>query len=130
MPYSVKLKDQTGAEVIYKSVEKVLLPLDTGTGNAEFMAKYNVKVSSSELQNITVTGGDSAAHNVDYVCFMAIAKALEYFSENIQVLVGNETISSENYEYTIYDLSNISCGLLKIKGSAITGDITIVPSFR
>ena len=122
MPYSVKLKDQTGAEVIYKSVEKVLLPLDTGTGNAEFMAKYSV--TKSPVETITYNGGDSAAHNVDYLCYITSTTTL---ASSITVIIDGVIVNKDAaYTYTLN--ADSKSAILKINGASITGKITITAS--
>ena len=117
MPYSVKLKDQTGTEIIYTSVEQVSLPQVSGTTPAEFMAKYSV--TKSPVDGITYKGGDTTAHGVDYLCYItstgSLATSVTVYIADVKVNVG------DGYTYTV----NGNSALLYINGNKITGNILI-----
>ena len=117
MPYSVKLKDQTGTENVYNSVEQVSLPQSSGTTNAEFMAKYNVNASGNLGE--TYYGGNTAAHGVDYVCCIYSPDApLDVKS----VKIGGYEVESDAYNFESFG----EVVTLQIYGNKITGDIDIL----
>lgn len=120
MPYTVKLKNQIGSEVNYGSIERIAVPLASGTGNAYFMARYDVKHVA--VSNITYSGGEYAAHAVDYACRITSTGALP---NAVTVTIGGETQQKDvGYTYS----KEPTCGHIVIKGAYITGNIVITAS--
>lgn len=121
MPYTVKLKDQTGTEITYSAIEQVSVPLASGSGNATFSARYNVvKVAAS---NITYDGGNYATHDTDYLCRISTGSTGKSVPSSISVKAdGKELVSGEGYVYTKLSSSE---AYVKIVGSYITGNIEI-----
>lgn len=122
MPYSVKLKDQTGTEIIYNSVERVALPQASGSNNAEFMAKYSVTKSPND--GITYHGGDSAAHGVDYLCYIESTSTLS--STATVVIDSVQATAGTDYLYKVS--ADSKSAFIQIYGANITGKITITAS--
>lgn len=121
MAYTVKLKNQTGTEVIYSSVEQVALPLSSGAGNATFLASYAVSKTASAY--ITYDGGDMAAHDVDYMCRISTGSTGKTVPTSISVNIGG-SVATAGTAYTYTKLSDTEA-VVKVKGSYITGAITI-----
>ena len=120
MPYTVKLKNQSGEEVNYSSIEQVSIPLASGTGNAYFMARYAVSKTASA--NITYNGGDYAANSVDYVCRISTGSTGKHVPASVTVKIGGNAAANNAYAYTkITDTEAV----VKVIGSYITGDINI-----
>lgn len=121
MPYTIKLKNQTGTEVTYNSVEQVAIPLASGSGNATFMARYDVTKETST--NITYYGGSKAAHGIDYLCRISSGSSGKVVADSISVSIGGSVATvGKAYEYT--KLSN-SEAIVKINGTYITGAVSI-----
>ena len=120
MPYTVKLKNQSGEEVNYSSVEQVAVPLASGTGNAYFMARYAVVKAVSA--NITYYGGDYAANGVDYMCHISTGTTGKNVPASITVKIGGVAAANDAYVYT--QISSTEA-VVKVNGSYITGDINI-----
>ena len=120
MSYTVKLKDQTGSEVTYNSIEQVAIPKASGNGNAHFVAQYSV--TKTVLSGITYVGGDSAAHGVDYMCYITATAVPDAITVTI---AGNALAVGSDYAYTKL---NDGTAIINIYGSKITGDITITAS--
>lgn len=122
MPYTVKLKNQTGAEIPYSFIEQLAVPLASGAGNAVFVARYEVTKTLST--NITYEGGDFAAHGIDYMCRISTGSTGKNVPASILVTVGgNEINVGTGYTYT--KLSDTEA-FVKINGESITGNVTIV----
>jgi hypothetical protein len=120
MPYTVKLKNQSGEEVNYSSVEQVAVPLASGTGNAYFMARYAVTKAVSA--NITYYGGDYAANGVDYMCRISTGSTGKNVPESVTVKIGGAAVANDAYVYTKISSTE---AVVKVNGSYITGDINI-----
>ena len=121
MPYTVKLKNQSGEEVNYSSVEQIAIPLVSGTGNAYFMARYSVNKSASA--NITYDGGDHAANGVDYMCRISTGSTGKHVPTSIEVKIDGKTATASTaYVYT--KISNTEA-VVKVNGSYITGTVYI-----
>lgn len=126
MAYTVKLKNQNGEEVNYNSIEQVSIPHASGTENVLFVATYDVtKIASL---NITYDGGDKdanvkAANGVDYMCRISTGNTGKNVPDSITVNIGDsKATANEAYVYTkVSDTEAI----VRVKGSYITGDITI-----
>lgn len=123
MPYSVKLKDQTGTEIIYNSVEQVSLPQASGTANAEFMAKYKAKAEGNTGE--IYYGGDTAAHGVDYVCCLSHPSTpIDLKSLKIGGVEAEKDAYKTDYFSGVGDSGCVI--MLKIYGEYITGDIDLL----
>ncbi len=120
MPYTVKLKNQSGEEVNYSSVEQVAVPLASGTGNAYFTARYAVVNTVSA--NITYYGGDYAANGVDYMCRISTGSTGKNVPASITVKIGGAVAANDAYVYT--KISSTEAVVL-VNGSHITGDLNI-----
>ena len=116
MAYTVKLKNQTGSEVIYSAIETLAVPMSSGVGDAYFIARYNVEHTASA--SVEYDGGKYAAHGVDYVC--RISASIGTIPTSITVTIGG-TAKTCDVDYTYSQAE----GLVIIKGSCITGDIVI-----
>ena len=118
MSYSVKLKDQTGSEITYNSVEQVALPKSSGNGNAHFVAQYTVTKSVARVSYIA--GGNMAANSVDYMCHLT-----GNVPEAVTVTIGGNVMTADDYTYNKVGDTN---AIVHIIGSSITGDIVITAS--
>ncbi len=121
MAYSVKLKNQTGTEVPYGSIEQVAIPLSSGSGNVTFLAAYTV--SKTAVANITYDGGDTAANSVDYMCRISTGSTGKTVPTSISVSIGG-SVATAGTAYTYTKLSSTEA-IVKVKGSYITGAVTI-----
>ena len=122
MPYTVKLKNQSGEEVNYSSIEQVAIPLASGTDNAYFMARYTVeKVVSA---NVTYDGGNNAANGVDYMCRISTGTSGKHLPSALTVKIGG-TLASVGVAYDYTKISNTEA-TVKVKGEYITGDLYIL----
>ena len=121
MPYTVKLKDQTGTEVTYSAIEQVSIPLASGSGNATFTARYSVAKTASA--NITYDGGDYASNGVDCLCRISTGSTGKGVPSSITVKINNKEVKAgEAYVYTKVSTSE---AFVKVLGSYITGDVVI-----
>lgn len=121
MPYTVKLKNQIGTEVIYNSIERVTIPLSNGTGDATFVAKYYV--TKVESPNITYIGGGSAANSIDYTCRISTGSTGKKVPDDIIVKVENtQLVKERQYSYTKHSDTEAT---LFIPGAYITGYLKI-----
>lgn len=121
MPYTVKLKNQSGEEVNYSEIEQLAIPLASGTDNAFFMARYNVTKANSPY--INYDGGNYAANKVDYLCRVSSGSG-KHVPTNVTVKINGQTAANGNaYVYTrLTDTEAI----IKLNGTHIIGDVYIL----
>ena len=122
MPYTIKLKNQSGEEVNYSSIEQLAVPLASGTDNAFFMARYGVTKPVSV--NVTYYGGDYAANGVDYMCRISTGSTGMYVPSTVTVKIGGE-VASVGTGYDYVKISDTEA-IVKVNGAYITGDIYLL----
>ena len=122
MPYTVKLKNQSGEEVNYSSVEQIAVPLASGTGNAHFMARYEVIKPASA--NITYYGGDAATYGVDYMCRISTGATGKRVPTSIEVKIDGQVITA-NFGYVYTKITDTEA-VVQINGSYIIGNVYIL----
>ena len=135
MSYSIKLKNQTGDEVIYNDVDQVALPLASGNGNAYYAAKYKVTLNAYKANGESIGNhhySENAAHGVDYSCL--VFKDGNYI-DSITVTVGSKVYayyssSSLNNPDTLTIIDTESYNYIAIKGSVVTNDMIITVVYR
>jgi hypothetical protein len=86
------------------------------------LAAYSV--SKTTAANITYDGGDTAAHSVDYMCRISTGSTGKSVPTNISIAIGGSVVTAGT-AYTYTKLSSTEA-IVKVKGSYITGDITII----